>query len=293
MNFFCVKTKEVKKEITNVINIIGLENLFNLLLVRKKIRPAMLIQPSNYKEKTYNDFKMKQILNIIKTEFPELIQSNDYETYQGTIISHQNYNTQKITSQQMGEILGYPYFTDYEKENANFIININICYNEIYGKNKLSLFTNISKDINKIHEYEIIAKNAERELKQMQYLFEDIEILNVEVHVEELISVKNIINKLIKNEMINKKEKDEIINILYNCGFELDIQLEFINNFQYDNLIHKGMLLQLLIHFDNNPLEPFFPLYKYPEKDELVNNITQKWGANFIDVLEKTKNIII
>jgi len=295
MNFFCAQMEEtVKKEVTNVINIIGLENFFNLLLVRKKIRPAMLIQPSCYNERSGKDPKMKQMLDVIQNEFPELMQSDDYEMYQGTIISYQNFNGKKISMQKMGEILGYPCFADYDpkrKENHNFVININVCYKEIrtYSNNTITLLTNVSKDTLKIREFEIISEKAEKELKQFQHLFDGIEILKVEVHVEELMSVKSIINKLIINDPLNKKEKDEIVNILYNCGFEVDIQYEFMNQFQYDNLIHKGMLLQLLIHFENNPLEPFFPLYQYPEKDTLVNSISQKWGANFIDVLEKTK----
>lgn len=295
MNFFCVQMEQlVKQEVTNVINIIGLENFLNLLLVRKKIRPAMLIQPSGYNERSGKDPKMTQILNTIKNEFPELNQSDDYEMYQGTIISYQKFNGKHISMQKMGEILGYPCFSDYDpkkKENNNFVININVCYTQknTNTTHKISLLTNVCKDILKIREYEIIAENAEKEIKQFQHLLTDHEILKVEVHVEEIISVNSIINKLIINDTLNKKEQDEVVNILYNCGFDIDIQSEFVHHFQYKNLTHKGMLLQLLIQFENNPLEPFFPLYNYPEQDTLVNEITQKWGANFISTLEKTK----
>jgi hypothetical protein len=58
---------------------------------------------------------------------------------------------------------------------------------------------------------------------------------------------------------------------------------------QFNNEIHKGIVLDLLIRNKNDTLSPFFPLQNYPEKDAEIHEITQSWENDIIDVLEKTK----
>lgn len=44
-----------------------------------------------------------------------------------------------------------------------------------------------------------------------------------------------------------------------------------------------------MTYAQNTPLEPFFSLQNYPEKDDMVNEITQKWEKELIRVLDKAK----
>ena len=86
------------------LEIIGIENIINLILVNEGVRPAMLLQPQDHGEATGADPKTKKILDAMKIEFPNLIYSENYQIYQGIIISKVNYNDQTISLEKMGEI---------------------------------------------------------------------------------------------------------------------------------------------------------------------------------------------
>jgi hypothetical protein len=64
---------------SSLIEKIGIENVLNSILVNENIRPAMLIQPADYGEATGNDPETKSIVNEIKTYFPDLKPSENYE----------------------------------------------------------------------------------------------------------------------------------------------------------------------------------------------------------------------
>ena len=67
-------------------------NILNAILVNEGVRSAMLIQPSDYKERTGTDTKTLSIVNKIKKLFPDLVSSDTYTTYQGTIISKKSFD---------------------------------------------------------------------------------------------------------------------------------------------------------------------------------------------------------
>ena len=57
--------------------------------------------------------------------------------------------------------------------------------------------------------------------------------------------------------------------------------------FDYTNPFHKGIVLTLLTHYDNNPLEPFYPLQQHKEEKE-VNEKTKKWEQELLTLLTMT-----
>ena len=59
--------------------------------------------------------------------------------------------------------------------------------------------------------------------------------------------------------------------------------------FNYKNSLHRGILLTLMTYAQNTPLEPFFPLQNYPEQDDMVSEITQKWEQELIRILDEAK----
>ncbi len=69
----------------------------------------------------------------------------------------------------------------------------------------------------------------------------------------------------------------------------MELQLYFLEKFQYNNPIHKGILLSLLVNEVNDILSPFTPLQNYPEQKENVYKIIEAWEKELIDVLERTK----
>ena len=64
----------------------------------------------------------------------------------------------------------------------------------------------------------------------------------------------------------------EIINYIWNIGLENAVTY----NLNFKNPVHRGILIGLLSIYDNNPLEPFYPLQYRPEGKK-VNLISAKW----------------
>ena len=260
--------------------------LLNIILVKENIRPAFLFQPPSLflfqeieKEKT-------------KTLFPDLFYCDDYKNYQGTIISKQNYNGRSdITNEEMGKILGYPCYKGFDKINKNkpyYTIDI------IASKHKeqFCLLTNVCLNKKKISMFENIAREAMVAFKKEKYDFLELNIEKVEVIVKKEIPTKFIIYKLTNNfstlcsdEKINEEEKLKIINILYNLGFSIALQIYFMDKFQYNNPIHIGILLAILLRDINDNLSPFFPLQNYPEQDMKVREINEKYETELIKCL--------
>jgi len=278
---------------SSLVKKIGIGNLLNAILVNENVRPAMLVQPIDNEETTSQDPKTKIIIETIKETFPELLLSENYIIYQGIIISKTDYNGQTILLGQMGEILGYPCYKDFgkilfsESDNLQYTIDVKAVLSD---GTKIQLFANMCKDTTNIEKFEKIAEKAKEAFKNPQYtnLLQDVDIIDVEVITTVITPTSILIDKLANNEILKDYEINEIINILYNLGFS-----EKISNydFQYNNPIHKGILLDLLIRSKHDTLEPFYPLNEYPEQYTEVKKITVKQENALFDVLEKTKLI--
>ena len=50
---------------------LDIDIILNCILVNENVRPAMLVQPADYKEATHNDPKTKSIIEGIEKYFPE------------------------------------------------------------------------------------------------------------------------------------------------------------------------------------------------------------------------------
>ena len=91
---------------------------------------------------------------------------------------------------------------------------------------------------------------------------------------------------MIDNKEISDEENDFIINILYNMEFSDKLSNY---NFQYNNPIHKGILLDLLLKDKYDILSPFYSLNKYPEEYDKIKKIIVNLENDLIDILDRTK----
>lgn len=276
----------------SLIEQIGIENVLNSILVNENVRPAMLVQPANYNEATGKDPKTKSIVEAIKKQFPTLLFSEDYKTYQGVIISKTDYNGQEISLERMGEILGYPCYQDFNAINPTHIsYSINVYVKQKNTNEITDLFSNVCKDETNIEKFKSFADRAKLALNKKEYndILNGIEFDKVGVEIEKIIPTQAIINKLIDNIQLQQDELDKIQNILFNFGFSMELQLYFLEKFQYTNPIHKGILLSLLVNEVNDILTPFTPIQDYPEQSKLLDKIIEAWEKDLIDVLERTK----
>jgi hypothetical protein len=265
------------------------------------------LQPTIYGKTNpnFNEIKLstytKFIMEKVKELFPKLIQSENYETYQGIIVSKKNYTGNNISLEQMGKILGYPCYEEFkniDRDYDHYTISITALVKmKNVGIVKIDLFSNICKDISKKKEFENIALQAKKCFKEKKtkvflneiFIDNNIDIVNVIVEVEHISGMKSVLDKLIKSINLKKDDKNLILNIIYNIGFTFEGIDNFELNFQYKNPIHIGILINILLNTMNDTLEPFYPLQKYPNQDAQIRIITKKLEDSLIDTLKKTQ----
>jgi len=265
-------------------------NILNAILVNEGVRSAMLIQPADYGEGTGKDKKTLLIVNGIKKQFPALKASDKYTSYQGTIISKTPYDGENISLNRMGEILGYPCFMDFEtldREVPLFNLELVASYNDT----EIALFNNICKDKKTVSELKSLSTKAFTAFKNPKYkgILNEINIKKIDkvyVNIENIIPTQYIIDKLITKKKLSDEEKKVIKNVLYNMGFS-DKLSEY--EFQYNNPIHIGIVLDFLLKHKYDILSPFYPLQNYPKQADEVDKITESLEKALIDILDKTK----
>ncbi len=274
----------------NLIKDIHIENILNAILVNENIRPAMLVQPIDYKERKGTDKKTLTIVNGIKKLFPNLYLTDNYQNYQGTIISKKklSLDDEFISLEKMGKILGYPCYKNFEnfdRDSNLFALELMVSYN---NNIEIPLFANVCENKKNLKKFNLIAQKAFDVFTSGKYknILKGININKVYVNVENMIPTQSVIDKLIINNKITEEEKEKIIEILYNCGFSDNLS-EY--DFQYNNKIHKGILLDILLKEKYDILSPFYPLQTYPIQQKEIETITTQLENALIEILNKTK----
>jgi hypothetical protein len=225
-------------------------NILNAILVNEGVRSAMLVQPQDYKERTGTDTITLSIVNKIKRLFPEIVSSDKYETYQGTIISKKSYDGKIISLGNMGKLLGYPCYNDYEtlnREEPLYDLQLVVSYNDT--EIPLPLFNNVCKDKKTLDTFTSLSTKAYRALTNEKYkgVLDGIKIHKINrvyVATEDIIPAQHLINKMMTKKKLSEEEINALINVLYNMDFSNLLEYEF----QYTNPIHKFILLVLLLH---------------------------------------------
>jgi hypothetical protein len=269
---------------------IGLNELLNCILVSKDVRPAMLIQPADYEEATYEDPKTAAKLLAIKQQFPDLIQS----IVDGgeILISKRKINPAEIKENgTMGEILGYPCHADYQytldnKDTIKVGIDIIAQLKPGFDTDTTQIISYMCKDERVFAESEAFAERCAEVLKADP--IGSLVITNVTAEKQVIMPIKYLINKLARGEPLSKSEKDEIINHIWNLGFPGKTGDKIVAiNYQFENPIHRGMLISLLSLCDNNQMEPFWPL-QYRKEQAEVDKISVKWARELIRLFRET-----
>jgi len=282
----------VKYKRMNLIKNIEINNILNAILVNENIRPAMLVQPIDYNEIKGTDKKTLKIVNGIKKIFPNLYLTDKYQNYQGTIISKKklSLDNQIISLEKMGEILGYPCYKNFENFNRDsnlFALELIVSYN---NNIEILLFANVCENNETLNKFKfnLIAQKAFDIFTNDKYkhILKDIHINKVYVKIENIITTQSVIDKLITNKKITEEEKEKIIDILYNSGFSDNLS-EY--DFQYNNKIHKGILLDILLKEKYNTLSVFYPIQLYPLQEKAIEGITIQLENALIEILNKTR----
>ena len=257
---------------------IGLSNVINAILVHENVRPAMLIHPNDVNEVTHNDPKTKYSIDSIVQQFPSLQVSTDYTIYQGAILSKQNYNGQSISLSQMGELLGYPCYKDFETKRPDSITYTVVLYAKMKNGSKVDIFANVCNT--QSSHFNEIAKKATEVLQRYN-------IGVVSVHVPPSILIAH----LLRYKTLDKDEIAQLQDTFFNFGFSDQFQRFFKRHFQLTNPIHQGIILDLLVRQQNDTLSPFYPLQYHAQYQDVLD-ITKSWEMNVKEIILKSKQSI-
>ena len=178
---------------------LDIDIILNCILVNENVRPAMLVQPADYKEATHNDPKTKSIIEGIEKYFPDLVLSMDYEKYQGVIISKTDYNGKKdISLKEMGKILGYPCYRDFDNIDDDKITYSISSYVKDNNNNRIQIFANRCKDETNIQEFNILANKAKIAFSKRDYkeILNGFEVKEIYVESLQIVPTQIIINNL-------------------------------------------------------------------------------------------------
>jgi hypothetical protein len=269
----------------------SMENIVNAILVNEDVRSAMLIQPSDYGEFKGTEPKTLKYINEIKKNFPKLKYSDNYESYQGTIISKKSYDHQTIDLNKMGEILGYPCYKEFgniDKDNIYYGLSLKVKYNS--NTEGINIFNNVCKDKTYIDEFKNIADKAFTALTKDKYKkilehFKIFKVNNVYIDIQETKPILYLINKLKTKHKISNEEDYEIINAIYNLGYN-DLS-DYA--FDYTNPTHRAIAICLLLNNKYDILGNLYPLKDYPQQNEEYEKINSNLENRLIEILDDTK----
>ena len=242
------------------------EPYLSSFLINKGVREAYLFQTIDYDEFTPSAPKSAKILAMIKKEFPNLVHT---PMQQGVLIAKRSIDPAEYWSDSgLAKLLGFPCVLTPDTKYAYSI-------RAVVGSEELDL---ISYGCDKRYPDSLVAK--------IKPALAELGITDVFLSERRIIKPSEIINKLHKSVQLERDEMTEMMNYLYNLGFDSE---KFKNVYEQDNLIHNGMMIGLLQLFDNNPLSAFYPLQRYPMEMTDSEAITDKLEKALIQSLEQTK----
>jgi hypothetical protein len=262
------KSKSSSKSSSINQNSIPIDVLLNVILVQEGVRNAMLIQPQDYGEADGNGSKTRSILDYIKREFSELIQSHDYEEYQGIIISKTDYNHKTISLEDMGELLSYPCYKDYDEINISDINHYAIgIYANVDGIRK-ELIVNACKDKSIEIKFNQIAKQAQSAFDHYKETLLHNKDITVNVVTTAYNSTRYIVGSIIDGKDIDEEMLfgiyQNVIDFETVDGDGTTTLQEFKREMTPLNDIKRGCIIFFLMCVLFDPISPYYPLENYP-----------------------------
>jgi hypothetical protein len=251
-----------------------IEEFLNLYLVDNDCRKAYLFQPYNYDENTIIIKK-----RLIEKRFPNLIHTN---CQQGTIFSKVNLDLDKINDNTyLADILSFCCPITYHDISVKYSYHIIVKFkNDIDSIIITYICDNGTCDIHA----EQLCNKIKNTLMPLGNIIDV--IFNKNTHYSE----EYYIDKLSKaNEEINKDDIDEINNYLYNMGFSEKLQDYIEYEVEFNNPIHRGILIGLLTQSKHDILKPFCPLDEHPKEEKIVNETITKWENLIINSFNLSK----
>jgi hypothetical protein len=265
-------------KIETLFKFIGETETLNAILVMSNVRPAFLIQPSDYKVK-----KVSKLLNNISKYFPSLYH---LETNWGIFISKKKLNIDNIKSNSdVGKIIGYLCSDTYDDVISNSNTKKHVYYSifaSLKNGSNAQLFATVCPDKSSREKFEKLKSRVEKCL--LNNTLTSPVISSISLDEVEIIPPSIIIEKLYSNKPLNEEEKSTIQNIFFNYGFTFEIQ---IYDFDYSDSFHRGVMATMILYYMHNVLEPFMPFSKYPKETAVSEKIIYDLEHSILNMLIK------
>ena len=269
---------------------LGPKEYINCFLVTKKVRDGFLFQTIDYNEYDINSPISKKKLNSIKEYFPSLKQTPNK---QGVLLSEKEFSLKDIEdTASLGKILGYQcesltkIFQEKAEDSEIPTDTVHIIVN-LMDDTSITIISfmciNINDKMDKINELVSKIRKALKEENEMKK-----NIKNVELNIEHEYTPYYLI-KLLSNyeKNLTEDEKNSINANLDGIGFSEPFRKYINNYFQYNNPIHRGIMIGLLTYAKYPLLQPFYPLQNYgKDKPNEVNIQTINWETFLHESLE-------
>ena len=177
------------------------------------------------------------------------------------------------THEKMGILLGYPCasdFSDIGQTNSVHNQDIKYGFSVVYiskNENEIHLIDNLCKTDTKEQQFNELGQLFADCFKKHELTKNDFEKIRISRTIT--YSVDYLIAKVEQNSILNDNEKHEILNIIENISmYKIQKYLDFNND------LHKKIILMLLYNFKYSILEPYFPLSV--EMNKINDDITKQ-----------------
>lgn len=300
-------------DLVEKMNKLGPEEYLNCFLVTKGVRDGYLYQMVDHNEYDVNAPISKKKLKLMKKYFPSLHQTKNG---QGVLLSTKAFPLHEIEDKSsLGKILGYPcafYPDEISTKSTADEINAWLTANGIPHRTSIQINITISLGNEDVEdkEYNLIGflcLEFERHQKEIEELVSKIKkalhsdshmkkmIKNVELDVETIIDQDNLIRALSNyTQALSGSEKSSMMNFLYNMGVytpEFESLVQTIGTeIDYENPLHRGILIGLLTYSKSPPDSAFFPIQNYGGQAKVneVAEINTQWFKSIFEAIKQT-----
>jgi hypothetical protein len=277
------------------------EEYINVYIVQQDGREGYLFQTIDYGEFSFDSPISGEKLKCFKRDFPQLKYT---PCSQGMMISKKEYNPKDLESdKELARILSFccalehAEHSDSDSESdtdASYSFDVIVSLSN--GK-KITLISNICNTGDDVCENKTrCLANRLKEIlmsipKDSRISMPDISDVSFVRHTHymedyyiKLLSDTNRTDWTIRNDEMTNLE-----NFLYNLGFSEVIQDYLSDGFQFNNPVHRGILIGILTQSKYNVLEPFLPLQEHPNEMKQVDAQTAKWEQLLLYTLKSTE----
>lgn len=261
---------------------LSIQEYINCFLVRWKVRPAYLFQPIDYIHSELDDECIMEKIHAIRSEFTDL-----YITpcSQGFVVAFHPITDSRILETNIGlaNLLGFPCtIPDSETKRS---VEIGVLFKDGSMHPLLAYLCEHTKDEYVEHAHCMAMKMKEILQSNTNIYQSDIKdvFVTTRIHYPKDYFISRLMDW---STPFTTEEMEEVDNILYNIGFSEILKDYVFNTLDFDNALHRGILIGLLTYSKYPPVSPFYPLSDHPKERNEVDNQIQCWENLLMNVFE-------